>query len=284
MTRIAQYIKQYGLLKFCLMAADAVCHYINTILRKIFYKWTEDKVGVKEAIFWSKDLDLFLRYSRVLKELRKLTTGQEKQINILEVGAGGEGIARFLKYSGDLKKFDIWLADRNPESLSKIKLAKTFVLSGDRLPFENEKFDAVISIDTLEHIPEDKRGKFLEELKRVSKKVVILHFVIHDPKRQFLGRDGDLRFNEWHLKYFKKELCWTSEHLALVLPTCLEIEEVFDNPVIRGTQNIDVWFNYMTMQTKPLAGFLTGFYYMFKWKDKEGQPPFHGCFVKWTKY
>lgn len=263
------------------MAADAVCYHINTILRKIFYKWTENKVGLKEAIFWSKDLDEYLRYSKVLQEIRQIASKENEKFKILEVGAGGEGISKFLKYSGDYKKFDIVLADSNPQSMCKVKRIKAVVITGMQLPFQNEQFDFVISVDTLEHIPKDKREKFLLELKRVSRKMVLIHFVMHDPQRNYLGRDGDLKFNQWYLKYFKKEQSWVSEHLKIEPPMCWEIEKVFEEAVITGTQNIDVWYNYITMQSKPLAGFLTGFRYMKKWKEKENLPPFHGCLVKW---
>ena len=54
--------------------------------------------------------------------------------------------------------------------------------SGDRfikgdvlcLPFPDRSFDIVLTLDVLEHIPERERLKFLGELKRVSRKAVIL--------------------------------------------------------------------------------------------------------------
>jgi ubiquinone/menaquinone biosynthesis C-methylase UbiE len=283
MAKYLFYIKQYGVIKCCLMAVDSICHHIIRFLRKIFYTWNGDKVGLKEAILWSKDLDEYLRYSKVLNEILQITSQENRKFSIVDVGAGGEGISKFLKYSGDYAKFDIVLADTDPQSMCKVKHIKTVVITGEQLPFKNEQFDFVISVDTLEHIPKDKREKFLLELKRVSRKIVLINFVMHDPQRNYLGRDGDLKFNQWYLEYFKKEQKWVTEHLKIEPPMCWEIEKVFENAVITGTQNIDIWYKRITKQSKPIAGFLAGFFYMNKWKEKENQPPFHGCLVKWNK-
>jgi len=49
-----------------------------------------------------------------------------------------------------------------------------FVLgSGDRLPFASGAFDVVIALDTLEHVPVDRRAAFLAELRRVSDLVIV---------------------------------------------------------------------------------------------------------------
>ena len=52
---------------------------------------------------------------------------------------------------------------------------------------------------------------------------------------------------------------------------------------ITGTQNINVWFNYITIKRKTADWFSYRVYYMFKWKQNYNAPPFHGCFVKWAK-
>ena len=111
--------------------------------------------------------------------------------------------------------------------------------------------------------------------------MVLLHFVMHDPDRQFLGRTADLRFQEWYMKNFRKPHLWTVEHLKIEPPNCQEIDKVLPNSSIMGTQNIETWFNYTTLRIKPIVGFFTGFLYILKWKDKDNSPPFHGCFVKW---
>jgi hypothetical protein len=46
--------------------------------------------------------------------------------------------------------------------------------SGNRLPLLDSSFDIVVSLDTIEHLPKDKRASFLSELYRMSRKGFIL--------------------------------------------------------------------------------------------------------------
>ena len=153
MGKIQQFIREYGFIKSFSIALDSIFYRVNKFFRGKLYRWTKDDFGLKETLFWSKDIALYLRYSKVLNELKNIISNANKKISILEVGAGGEGIARFLKYSGDYEKCDIQLADTNVNALRNIKLGNPVEIEGDDLPFEDSAFDVVISINTLEHIP-----------------------------------------------------------------------------------------------------------------------------------
>lgn len=48
------------------------------------------------------------------------------------------------------------------------------VVDGARLPFDDESFDVVVTLDTLEHIVPEDRPAFLEECRRVSRDLVVL--------------------------------------------------------------------------------------------------------------
>lgn len=54
-------------------------------------------------------------------------------------------------------------------------------ITGTSLPFDDESFDITMSIDTLEHIPDTERKKFVKELIRTSKLKVILACPFDDP-------------------------------------------------------------------------------------------------------
>ena len=172
MKSILQKIYHLGIAKSILIAMDSIVYKVIFFFRAVLYRRSGDYYGIKEAVFWSKDITAFLRYSKILKELRSHQQSTKKTESILEVGAGGEGIARFLKYSGDHKKYKIFLADNNPLSLDKIKLGQAVLVKGVDLPFEDNKFDTVISVDTLEHINKVDRANFIDELKRVTKKTL----------------------------------------------------------------------------------------------------------------
>jgi SAM-dependent methyltransferase len=207
----------------------------------------------------------------------------ERKISVLEIGSGSVGISHFIKYAGLKKKCDLTLADIDVNALSKVKSEKTVAIYGDSLPFEDDTFDVVISLDTLEHIPKDKRQKFLSEIKKAAKKTTLLHFVAYDPPEQFLSKDADQKYQKWHTKKFHKPDKWTAEHLMIDPPTIQEINDILPGALITGTQNINAWFDYTTFCEQPLVGFFTGFMYITKWKKKDNSPPFHSCFVKWIK-
>jgi SAM-dependent methyltransferase len=281
--KFMQYLREYGLIMSIPLTLDISLYFVIVFLRKIFYRWTADKYSIKEALFWSKDIATYLRYSAILGQLSPIIRKSDRSVTILDVGPGGEGIARFLKYSRDYNKCEICLADINPDFLKKVRIASCVHIAGDILPFENNFFDIVISVAALEHISKEKRLVFLSELSRVCKNTILLYFVMDDPEKGFSGKAGDLRFNKWHIDHFGCENAWTAEHLANQYVTPAEIEKSLPDSYIIGTQNVNVWFNYMTYTRKLLTGFLTGILYILKWKNKNGNHPFYGCLVKWNK-
>lgn len=48
------------------------------------------------------------------------------------------------------------------------------VVDGARLPFDDESFDVVVTLDTLEHVVAEDRAAFLAECRRVSRELVVL--------------------------------------------------------------------------------------------------------------
>ncbi len=280
---IKQIIKKYGILELAGRTVDFIILWYISIFRNWLYRWVKDDYGLKEAIFFPKGIDEYLRYSKILNELKQIKSNNNGYISILEVGAGGEGVARYLKYSGDFEKLSIVLTDIDSNALENIKLGEPVIADGCNLPFKDNSFDIVVSVDVLEHIPKEMREKFLKELKRVCRKMILLHFVLHDPDNGFLGRDADLKFQKWHVKTFRRPEPNTAEHLNATHPNLEEIRKIFKNAQIMGTQNVDVWFKYMTYSAKPVIGLLTGIFYYLIWRKNDRLPPFHACFLKWTK-
>jgi len=274
---IRQIIRKYGFTRL----SDVVLSQSIGYLRNKFYKWSDDNYGFKEALFFPKRIDKYNRYSKISKELKNIKSNGK--IHILDVGSGGEGVARFLRYSSEYEKFDIVLVDIGKSKMENVKLGTPLVGDGCNLPFKDHTFDVVTSVDAIEHIPKEIRRKFLEELKRVTKNAVLLHFIMHDPDKSFWGRDVDLKFQQWHTKTFGAPELSTAEHINAGHTNLLEIQNVFPNATIEGTQNVDVWFKYMTMGYKPIVGFFAGFIYLYKYKRKDNLPPFHGCFLKWIR-
>ena len=84
---------------------------------------------------------------------------------ILDVG--GEG---FLPYFIDATVVSVNVKDRE------------ILYNGERLPFEDSSFDAVVSLDTLEHLPKGRRVEFCTEMVRVARDVVILSAPLGTPE------------------------------------------------------------------------------------------------------
>lgn len=94
------------------------------------------------------------------------------------------------------------------------------ILKGDKLPFVRDRFDAVCSIDVLEHIKKTKRKSFIYELLRVAKKNVILSFPI-GTKEHILYEKS---MHKW-LKNRGIDVFYLEEHIKYGLPQKKELEK-----------------------------------------------------------
>lgn len=252
-------------------------------LRRKLYRWTSDDYDLKEALFWPRLIDIWIRYSKVLNEVRKEIKKANGIISILDVGCGGEGIAEFLWYSRDLRRRDVVLLDISKERMKNVELGLPVVGNGCALPFKNNSFDIVVSVDSVEHVPRKNRTNYLNELKRVSKNKVLLHFPADSPAEGFEGRKSDILFQKKHKKIFGKLVSSQTAHINCGHPTLKEIRRIFPGGVVQGDQNAKTWLDYMIFSRYPIVGFFAGFLYRIKWKRKNNRPPFYGCLFKWSK-
>ncbi len=107
-------------------------------------------------------IDANIRYLPILRELRRL--GMYK--NLLEVGSGSAGIARYLNHP--VTGADIQFSEPIHPNLSPVQL------TGTTLPFADESFDVVVSTDMLEHVPPRDRPTAIAELARVCRRALFL--------------------------------------------------------------------------------------------------------------
>lgn len=136
-----------------------------------------------------------------MKQIARLKKGQK----VLDLGCGnglvaGEIIARGVKYYGiDISNGLIKVARKkyNQEIKSGVVQFKV----GDackKLPYQNNFFDAAVSFAVLHHIPsDDKRLKFLQELRRVLKPGgwagIIVWNLLNDWPRKRFGIEEQLK-------------------------------------------------------------------------------------------
>tara|TARA_R110001583_G_scaffold152016_1_gene303815 strand:+ start:15862 stop:18756 length:2895 start_codon:yes stop_codon:yes gene_type:complete len=151
--------------------------------------------------------DQFQRYSTVTKIISSFH--DESKITVLEIGANGH--YNLISYLPDA---DITFSDINDQPITNnIKFIKA---DASNLPFSDGEFDFVISLDVLEHVPEDKRQKVITECTRVSSKAFILACPIdNDGKTTKSERVA----NDVFLKFHGMEHPWLKEHFDEGLPT-----------------------------------------------------------------
>lgn len=156
--------------------------------------------------------DQYQRYRLVADALRDVAG--ERRLRVLEVGGRTGLLAAFLP------ECDVIGVDVEPPP-PRAKARPPFVLGdGARLPFHPESFDAVCALDTLEHVPEDARAAFVDELWTVARSWVVLAGPYHSPEvaraERLLARFLRDKLGQPH-RYLE-------EHRALGLPRRTVVE------------------------------------------------------------
>lgn len=171
--------------------------------------------------------DLINRYRAVFDELKlDDISGQQ----ILDVGGSSASILSFLEKKQNITVCDIVIDD-------KIMGLNQVLGSGFCLPFKDNSFDNVMCVDTLEHIQNDKRKLFVQELARVARKKL----VIATPHSEAYFFEN-LILNMG--KLLGKEMKWLTEHKQFGLPIKEEIAKSLQNYdfTVKKNCNIIIWF------------------------------------------
>lgn len=91
---------------------------------------------------------------------------------------------------------------------------------GLRIPYPDDSFDAVVSLDVLEHIDRGKRAVHLSELARVATRRVVLCCPLGTPEHVAAERE----LAAWHRETTGSPHRFLEEHIERGLPTADEIE------------------------------------------------------------
>ncbi len=161
------------------------------MLKKIFKKIPEDF-----------DITIYLRYKEIIDLVNK-----DKNIEkIAEVGSGSFGLGPYLKR--DFTGFDLGF------SKNKSKFLKPVISSATKVPVSyHNKFDLVVSVDMLEHLPVGERPKAIKNMVLLSRKYVFLAF----PSGKKASR-VDRVLDNYYLKTHHRRLGFLEEHLENPLP------------------------------------------------------------------
>jgi len=128
-------------------------------------------------------------------------THPDRPVRILDVG-GSPTAWKFLP------EYEVITANLN------VTEAISLQSDGTRLSFQDNSFDVVITVDTLEHLPEHLRHTFVDELLRVSADFVIITGPFANGYNEF----SEATLNEYLTKAFDVHHHFLQEHLQNGLP------------------------------------------------------------------
>ena len=165
-----------------------------------------------------------LRYLPVVEEIRRQRLQDE---SILEAGSGGLGIAPYLKR----RVIGIDLAFPPPVYPDFIPVRSTII----SIPFIDQSFSTVVSIDTLEHLFNTQRLQAISELVRVSRKLVIIGVPCGS-----LAQEQDEKLSKTYVSTRRKEFDFFSEHAQFGLPTADEIIEYVELAARKLKRSINI--------------------------------------------
>lgn len=123
---------------------------------------------------------------------------------------------------------------------------KDFVVAdATALPFADQAFDAVVSLDVIEHIPAHLRARAISEMARVAGKAVIVGF---PPDRPWV-QQAEVVANERWRELFGEDYVWLQEHKELGLVDTAEVVESFEAAGLQvqrfGQGNATLWSSLM---------------------------------------
>ncbi len=190
--------------------------------------------------------DQYQRFYPVVKILKYLEGQKNKKIKVLDIG-GYPGIIkdllpRFIEYY-----FSDILKPNNKKNFIPFDEKQYKVLA------EDNSFDIVISIDTLEHIPPNKRDMFLEETKRIAKDAIIIVTPIYS---QEIEKIEKFLANIYYRRGINHR--FLLEHINYKLPKESVIYENFKGYKISelSINGFSTWLNYMLLLYQAEAGII----------------------------
>lgn len=146
---------------------------------------------------------------------------------ILEVGSGGLGIAPYLK-----RKVTGLDMDFKPPFHKFLKRVKG---KACKLPFRNSSFEAVVSLDMLEHLKKEDRGKAISEMLRVAKKEVMIGVPCGKA-----AEEEDIYLHKLYETKFRKQYGFLKEQTEEKLPEKEGIIKSIESAAIDLTKTIVV--------------------------------------------
>lgn len=231
--RLYNWINPWGTYEFGQSAVLSLSWFREKLFR--FYFWSNRQRAV--------------RYIPVIKMLK---TSFDPETLILEIGSGCLGIAPYTSHN-------IVGLDKNTAGP---RFPNMTLVNGDatNLPFQDNAFDLVCSLDMLEHIPSNARHNAVVEICRVARKVAIIGVPCGEgseacekkARRYYSDKIRKYKSNKWKENVLLKRNRYLFEHLDHGLPDCEDIldylssyEQQTNTPCtvqVTGNESRFVWY------------------------------------------
>jgi hypothetical protein len=162
-----------------------------------------------------------LRYLPFVDTIR--TSGEHT--TILEVGSAGIGIAPYIRRQ--VTGVDIIF---EPPFHPLLKQIKGSALD---IPFDNNSFDVVLSVDMFEHLKGHDRKKAIHEMMRVAKKKVLIGVPCGKQ-----AHEQDEELDQYYVKHYGKRFHFFEEQVEFGLPEKEDIIEQIREAAQKEKKNI----------------------------------------------
>jgi ubiquinone/menaquinone biosynthesis C-methylase UbiE len=246
--------------------------------------------GPRERYGWlaallSPTCDYWLRYTHVIRALESFAaTGVGKTTRVLEVASGSRGgVAWALQEPANGR--ELCLVDVSDDLLRDPRGGRAWRVcaNGCQLPFADNSFDVVISLDTVEHLPNSQRTYFFKEMRRIARQAVIVTCPLQSGDGVFQARDFDLTLAQTITARRGTFPDWLREHLAQGHPTQKEICQLLPGAEIKGAESCSAWMRLASLYQRNFLWMFAGIYYLLRVRKNDTQPPYRRALLIWRK-
>lgn len=218
-----------------------------------------------------------LRNRRAFDEVVRLA-GSERQALVLDVGGG---IAALKDLPGSEQRLRIVTLDIDMAMLARArrKVPNAVLVCGDgtRLPFKDDTFDVVVMVHALEHIPGPIRPALVSEIKRVSRRGVVIHGPAGEDAIELTRRFIDALEARGGVAPR-----YALEHLEYPMPMPQWLADEFSGCELAPRRNLHVELSTLLMAYTPVVRWFSGLRNA-RLAAMDDTPPFVEYTMTWRK-